>query len=760
MKSLTKRNLLLVVLSLIVALCSLTFAATVKPAKAATAVNNITVMEAASVRVGLKENEYSGIRFRVILDEATKNNIVDNDNVQLGFIITPKYYFDKALEAKATAEAEDGSYDFLTEMKKDNPENFAEDKKHAYVGIAGEGLLMSNADEATKIYQYKGEWVASAAVENIKEANRNLQFTMIAYLKTDSTIEYFLPEDTTFSRAYLQTAHKSFMGGDVELDVIRGAQDTSFADYGTTDNPVKVSDNDDLYIISNAVAQGVTYEGATDNAVFELENDVEVDHDFEPIGDAFAGSFKESNKKVIVYNNKDLDSIGVDGVTVDNQTKLFNASERALDLYYNSSNADKDTLRHVAKENLPEYLADGTTKVEGTERVKSGAIVRETSNADNVKLTINYTADELLQFEKDGIYNAIRFTYLAVDLNAGTVITFRGSNTLFNMLVNNVAVGTDAETGRTELGRTSDYYFTKGMWRSHLINISDIVGAITDNQLYIAEIGTWASGTSPSCQFDFYIQDVELVKDTTTIFSTEIHTTGNNALFRANNYSPAKFTDTSVGSTGYYTTDTTTEPGVTIYQMLLQNSTVYGGFAYNSMMPTTYTDRSSVEQTIDHSGFVDGFGCDVGTRSIMYANCRFSIDEMKALQAQYGYEKIKVKCLYQAAAIANYTGASGTPYSVLRLCDGGNPFASGTKNDVNRNKWIEITISVDNFIKSMGTYSSDTERLELVDHTNATSGKVTQSLVQSQNTVCIGGDYRSGSAKLYIENISFVAPAE
>ena len=392
MKSLTKRNLLLVVLSLIVAVCSLTFAATVKPASAEeTAVNNVTVMEAASVRVGLKENEYSGIRFRVILDEATKNNIVDNDNVQLGFIITPKYYFDKALEAKATAEAEDSSYDFLTEMKKDNPENFAEDKKHAYVGIAGEGLLMSNADEATKIYQYKGEWVASAAVENIKEANRDLQFTMIAYLKTDSTIEYFLPEDTTFSRAYLQTAHKSFMGGDVELDVIRKAQDTSFANYGTTDNPVKVSDNDDLYIISNAVAQGATYEGETDNAVFELANDVEVDHDFEPIGDAFAGSFKESNKKVIVYNNKELDSIGVDGVTVDNQTKLFNASERSADLLIPQSYS---TISYVSPEELHAEENGFTNSIGYT----GGAVRLSTSSSGRqVVVLLNETLEECKQ---------------------------------------------------------------------------------------------------------------------------------------------------------------------------------------------------------------------------------------------------------------------------------------------------------------------------------------------------------------------------
>ena len=75
MKSLTKRNLLFVLLSVVLPLCSLTFAATVKPAKAATAIDWSTAtfegMEEASIRIGKDADTgvvggaQSGIRFRL-----------------------------------------------------------------------------------------------------------------------------------------------------------------------------------------------------------------------------------------------------------------------------------------------------------------------------------------------------------------------------------------------------------------------------------------------------------------------------------------------------------------------------------------------------------------------------------------------------------------------------------------------------------------------------------------------------------------------
>lgn len=103
MKSLTKRNIALVVLSVIVALCSLTFAATVKPARATEdgakpETLQFQVMESAQIRIGQSAEEdaesTSGIRFRVKMDYETASYVKANDGtVTLGFIITPKQLF-------------------------------------------------------------------------------------------------------------------------------------------------------------------------------------------------------------------------------------------------------------------------------------------------------------------------------------------------------------------------------------------------------------------------------------------------------------------------------------------------------------------------------------------------------------------------------------------------------------------------------------------------------------------------------------------
>ena len=137
MKSLTKRNLTLIVLSVVVALCSLTFAATVKPARAEDVtpitVGTLEVMEEASIRIGTDVNgnvggAQSGIRFRARVDKATYEALTaENSPAYMGFLITPKQLYNDR------AAAEDESYgkdDYINSISN-------------YVGDQGTGIKVT-----------------------------------------------------------------------------------------------------------------------------------------------------------------------------------------------------------------------------------------------------------------------------------------------------------------------------------------------------------------------------------------------------------------------------------------------------------------------------------------------------------------------------------------------------------------------------------------------------------------------------------------
>ncbi len=504
MKSLTKRNLVLVVLSVIVAICSLTFAATVKPVNAEeTAVNNITVVEAASVRVGLKENEYSGIRFRVKMDEATKGNIIDNDNVQLGFIITPKYYFDKAVEAKAG----DPNFDYLTGMKKDNAENFAEDKQHAYVGKVGEGLLMSNADEETKIYQYKGEWVASAAVENIQDANRDLQFTMIAYLKTDSTIEYFLPEDTTFSRAYLQTAHKSVVGGSVSLDVISQSKDESIKTIGTEGNPAQVVDSADLYNISKSANEyGIDYAGT----YFDLTKKIEVNNDYVKIPSSFAGTFVENENSVKIINGGSaLMSIfedEEDGANVKCTHTLFTITDSALNDRMSTSSSKVAVVDgFVSKDTIKEELPDVVNPVDYDGNAVKWHTVAATT-VSHIYIEPFFTKNELDSLTQ---YNAVRFSFMtsAPEKMHGANLSSDTNKPIHSLL--SMSYGCQVNTDGV-LGTMAKYFMSEiQTWRTFTLPISQVLDAYESN----TNLRVNYENNNASQDVYFYLGDIELIEE-------------------------------------------------------------------------------------------------------------------------------------------------------------------------------------------------------------------------------------------------------
>ncbi len=747
MKSLTKRNLTLIVLSVVVALCSLTFAATVKPARAEeTAVNNVTVMEAASVRVGLKENEYSGIRFRVILDEATKNNIVDNDNVQLGFIITPKYYFDKALEAKATAEAEDGSYDFLTEMKKDNPENFAEDKQHAYVGIAGEGLLMENDDEATKIYQYKGEWVASAAVENIKEANRDLQFTMIAYLKTDSTIEYFLPEDTTFSRAYLQTAHKSVVGGSVSLDVISQSKDESIKTIGTEENPAQVVDSADLYNISKSANEyGIDYAGT----YFDLTEKIEVNNDYVKIPSSFAGTFVENDNSVKIINGGTaLMSIfedEEDGANVKCTHTLFTITDSALNdrMATNNSNAVVDGF--VSKETIKEELPDAVNPVDyDGNAVKWHTVAAK--NVSHIYIKPFFTKNELASLTQ---YNAVRFSFMT-----SAPEKMHNSNTDDVHSLISMSYGSQNNTDGL-FSTMAKYYMSEiQTWRTFTLPISQVLDAYTNNTTLRVNY----ENNTATQDIYFYLGDIELIEEPKLYYEN----------LNAKN-SIHKVTPVVNRAEGDETTPTVARPSSNSQENGIPSE---NGFISYENLPT-FTS-GACPKFVDRK--IPKIALTKNANVAMYARLCYNAEQIEKFAGlivdesgnaildendKRQYSKYKEISITYAV-----DSASAQKFAVL---------LPGVITEATYDKWITITLDIETFTtKFMGktsfvdadgntceTSGYSTTATTRDDATGVYSGK--QTIVADEtyfeNMLFLGYFTAAGSAtNLYIADISFVTP--
>ena len=107
MKLLNKRTFVVLFLSFVFSLSVLAFAGTVKPVKAkettSITLEDFTLEESASVRIGANATVTgSGIRFRASLSNGlyeTLHNAVtenpENPSVYMGFIITPKYYYDE-----------------------------------------------------------------------------------------------------------------------------------------------------------------------------------------------------------------------------------------------------------------------------------------------------------------------------------------------------------------------------------------------------------------------------------------------------------------------------------------------------------------------------------------------------------------------------------------------------------------------------------------------------------------------------------------
>ncbi|MBE5754521.1 MAG: hypothetical protein E7340_04235 [Clostridiales bacterium] len=760
MKSLTKRNIALVVLSVIVALCSLTFAATVKPARATEdgakpETLQFQVMESAQIRIGQRAEEdaasTSGIRFRVKMDYETASYVKANDGtVTLGFIITPKQLFEARAEGTDENGAAYGKDDYINSIS-----NYV-NKKNDGKGVKVDVDKIYVADASDKITPWEGTqdiitkdgeaYYANGVIQGVYESNINVDFTVIAYIFDGTNYEYSVPS-ADFSRSYTQTATKAYLSGKNSLEAIQKAQHLS--DFGAETNPLAITEGQDLYNISEQVAKENTFEGIK----FDLKNDVEVDYDFEPVGENFKGEFinnGENAKVVSIVNNKGLESVfvnTVDNVSCVNNTKVFTATAKSFDwlkvgrqagdVYYdrylpNSQlpTAGKQVVEYDSDgdgatdaERLEDYTLYGATDMIG--EGKSSAIAATLSNADSLRLKLNYTKKELLDmapvynaetevYDKStspyGTYNHVKFTYALVRTNTvGTTPTENGTEytSLFDVLAQEKFFAAPKNVSGAKK-------IEQNKWRTYMLSIEDFAMAVgngTDNAdvLYIGVFSTMAGGKGGT--FEIYISDIELVNDTSTILSMET------------NHSEAPIIT--------YQTSQVTAP---TYDETTNECTVKGTMSMSRT--ASYKASYCHPSEFPYEGFTNAaFKYQLNNLSNVYVKLRYTQAEIKQRAKAYGYNAISLTYLIQGSGYA--------PEGVMAL-------------EHTTNAWKTIKLPLDTFCTYFGAVSlkpsSDAAFEPIQDYEFATSSaiqEVPQELVQLRCSRTHKIVY------MYIGNISF-----
>ncbi len=414
MRTLKSRNVLIVVLSFILALSVFAFAGTIKPVSASSNVTLFEIVESADIRLGTGEDysagaSGSGMRFAVKMDEATARYVKDTEGVELGFLVTPKKIFDHSTKDVADL----STFDFISGLK--NPNG---DDKAAYLqdkNNPDKPGVIANKSSIGREVEGSTEYFAKIAFKGIFEQNVELGYTLVAYITDGTDTVYAYPDG--YASTYKQAASRAYMSGANTLEAIKGAAHlTAFA---TEDDPVQITDASDLALISSAVAgTGDAVYGETfDNAYFKVMESIVVDGAFAAIGEDFAGKIDMNDNTIEVYNNPNGvfagtvevtnkgETVTMDTVIAQN-TKIFNATEKSAGRYWGVGYTNAE---FVAAEDLP-------TDVVNDVNYQGNAIKVTGKNNINYFVKQNYTKAQMEA--KVAENDAIKFSFLAHDTDS------------------------------------------------------------------------------------------------------------------------------------------------------------------------------------------------------------------------------------------------------------------------------------------------------------------------------------------------------
>lgn len=346
-------------------------------ANAAAPVDAVFEMEQkASVRFG-ESAEDAGIRFRVKMDEAMKNYIVENDGVSYGFLI---------FQQKDLGTITD---DYHTAIAKK-------------VEIAG---------DENKIYKDGGSYWANGALTKIDvAANFDRELTCVAYTYDGTDYEYADLLDVEFSRSVYEVSSAAYIGEPNNREKLTETY-TALGDSA----PVLIGSYDDLAALSTEVTdKGTTFA----NVKFELGANIELADGYAAIPQAFAGTIDFGNYSVIAAKGETIS---------ENASIVSNA--KYVEVVDNTP-----YLMIVDSTNRTNYKA-GTSSMAYTSATDLAALTNVTGeysgNAANVNgandlkgtVALGWTGAQLQALKQSG-YNSVTFTFLAKNAStAGKLYT-------------------------------------------------------------------------------------------------------------------------------------------------------------------------------------------------------------------------------------------------------------------------------------------------------------------------------------------------
>ena len=162
-------------------------------------------------KISLKLNDKGGMRWTLKMDKAHYNYIINNETVEVGFIIAPKVLMDKA----------DGNYYGMSQK--------------IVVGI-DEGKIYS-------LTENDGYYYANGCVVNMLEENRKYDYTAAAYIKNGETIEKQAAVNENSVKSFYNVSNAAILySGEDYSEKMLGL--TAYDWLGTEEFPIKVDTAD------------------------------------------------------------------------------------------------------------------------------------------------------------------------------------------------------------------------------------------------------------------------------------------------------------------------------------------------------------------------------------------------------------------------------------------------------------------------------------------------------------------------------------
>ena len=162
-------------------------------------------------KISLKLNDKGGMRWTLKMDKAHYNYIINNETVEVGFIIAPKVLMDKA----------DGNYYGMSQK--------------IVVGI-DEGKIYS-------LTENDGYYYANGCVVNMLEENRKYDYTAAAYIKNGEKIEKQAAVNENSVKSFYNVSNAAILySGEDYSEKMLGL--TAYDWLGTEEFPIKVDTAD------------------------------------------------------------------------------------------------------------------------------------------------------------------------------------------------------------------------------------------------------------------------------------------------------------------------------------------------------------------------------------------------------------------------------------------------------------------------------------------------------------------------------------